>query len=259
MRHNFLDPRQKAERRQQRVGKRLKAETASCHRRNLDRGSVEIRPEWAARAARAGHASRAGRFDLDRRHFSAHYLLVIFVDGSSTGRVYLHARIGYRYKDEIVLAVSGNRVGSLTWRGRIGVDLANDKGVDQRVVCGVENWDPNGLKSAEVHVFLSRVEPDFVGSDVSDRRQNFTGYDVDDITAACNKPLTWDQSQTGRTAGRRKHSPDQLPCRIDFIDFSVWVLGRSRYCQVKHLCFRVPHGLFQPMVCRWCAVCAENY
>src|SRR5215813_4180998 len=100
---------------------------------------------------------------------------LIFVNGSSTGRVYLHTYVGHRYKDDIILAVSGNRVGTLKkWRRRIGVDLANDKGSHHRVVSCVENWDINALKSAEVHVFLSRVEPDFVGSDVSDRRNNYT-------------------------------------------------------------------------------------
>src|SRR5215831_13050386 len=90
------------------------------------------------------HASRA--VDVIDAIFRRRYLLIIFVDGSSARRVYLHTCIGHRYKDDIILAVSSNRVGSLTWRGRIGVDHAHDKGGHHRVVSRVENWHVNAQK-----------------------------------------------------------------------------------------------------------------
>jgi len=114
---------------------------------------------WVPRNA-VGFTERLGRPELNNASravdsmlidviFRRCYLLIIFVDGSSTCRVYLHTHVGHRYKDETVVVVSGNRVGSLTWRGRSGVDLANNKGGHHRVVVRVENWDVNGLKSAK--------------------------------------------------------------------------------------------------------------
>src|SRR5215471_12937015 len=85
--------------------------------------------------------------------------LIVFVDRPSAVGVHLQPHVADRDKDEIVLAVRCNRVGGLTRRWRIGIDLTNNQCGHQIVVIRIEDGYADALKSSEVHALLSGVEP----------------------------------------------------------------------------------------------------
>src|SRR5262252_525794 len=143
--------------------------------------------------------------------------LIVFVDRSSAVGVHLQPHVADRDKDEVVLAVRCNRVGGLTRRWRIGIDLTNNQCGHQIVVIRIEDGYADALKSSEVHALLSGVEPDLVPAHSSDRRQNIPARDANHVTAAGHYSLLGNQHQPGGIAGGREDSGYNLSSWIDFV------------------------------------------
>jgi len=154
-------------------------------------------------------------------------LILIFVVG-----IYLHADVGDRYEDVVVLAICGHRV-------RISrVELRN--GIGGRV--DSEDW-----RTAEVNAVVPRVVPDLVATYSSDRFQSSTCLGIEDHTAARHETLAGQQDQTSRTGevhiGDREDSRNALGLGIDLVNFSILIRHRRRYRDVEPVSLRIPDGL----------------
>src|SRR5215471_21015177 len=151
--------------------------------------------------------------------------LWILVDRSPTVGEYLHAYVGDRDKNQVVLAVRGDRVGGFARRRRRWrweVDEADKKARYEPEVIGIDDRDVRRQfaggawqdRTAKVHPLLPWIEPDLVAANAGDGRQDITTRDPNDVAAACHETLVRNEDQPRRPAGRGKDIVDKLSGRV---------------------------------------------
>src|SRR5262249_44643554 len=103
--------------------------------------------------------------------------------------VNLHAFVRHGNENAIEFTIRCDGVRGMRWLWGLG-HCTYRQGVNEVVIRSKHHGHENGLESAEIDAFVTRVEPDLVAAHIGNRGQDSAGGYLQDIATARHQSLS---------------------------------------------------------------------